>query len=72
VRTSSDDEVINAYSVAVRDTTAAGDSFNAGFLARRLGGETLSDAADLGCRLASIVVQHSGAIVDKGLLSNLQ
>jgi len=72
VRTSSDDEVINAYSVAVRDTTAAGDSFNAGFLARRLGGATLTDAADLGCRLASIVVQHSGAIVDKELLSNLQ
>jgi len=72
VRTMSEDKRISAYSVTVRDTTAAGDSFNAGFLARRLGGATLSDAADLGCRLASIVVQHPGAIVDKELLSNLQ
>ena len=72
VRTISEDEVINAYSVTVRDTTAAGDSFNAGFLAHRLSGVTLSDSADVGCRLASIVVQHPGAIIDKELLSDLQ
>lgn len=72
VCTLSEDERINAYSVTVRDTTAAGDSFNAGFLAHRLSGATLSDAADVGCRLASIVVQHRGAIIDKELLSNLQ
>ena len=72
VRTMSEDKRINAYSVTVCDTTAAGDSFNAGFLAHRLSGASLSDAADLGCRLASIVVQHPGAIIDKGLLSDLQ
>ena len=72
VRTISEDERINAYSVTVRDTTAAGDSFNAGFLAHRLSGATLSDSADVGCRLASIVVQHPGAIIDKELLSDLQ
>jgi 2-dehydro-3-deoxygluconokinase len=71
-RTASDDECVYAYSVTVRDTTAAGDSFNAGFLARRLGGATLSDAADFGCRLASVVVQHPGAIIDTRLLSDLQ
>ena len=72
VRTVSEDERVKAYSVTVRDTTAAGDSFNAGFLAERLCGATLSDAADVGCRLASIVVQHPGAIIDKELLSDLQ
>jgi len=72
VRTMSEDRRVNAYSVTVRDTTAAGDSFNAGFLAHRLSGAPLSDAADVGCRLASIVVQHPGAIIDKELLSDLQ
>ena len=72
VRTMSEDRRVNAYSVTVRDTTAAGDGFNAGFLAHRLSGAPLSDAADVGCRLASIVVQHPGAIIDKELLSDLQ
>ena len=72
VRTNSEDQRISAYSVTAKDTTAAGDSFNAGFLARRLAGETLAASADFGCELASIVVQHPGAIVDKELLSDLE
>ncbi len=72
VRTSSEDQRVSAYSVTAQDTTAAGDSFNAGFLARRLAGEMLAASADFGCRLASIVVQHPGAIIDKELLSELQ
>ena len=72
VRTNSEDQRISAYSVTAKDTTAAGDSFNAGFLARRLAGETLAASADFGCRIASIVVQHPGAIIDKELLSDLE
>jgi 2-dehydro-3-deoxygluconokinase len=45
------------------DTTAAGDSFNGGYLAARLNGSTTGDAALAGHRLAAIVIQHRGAIV---------
>ena len=48
---------------AVADTTAAGDSFNAGYLAARLNGRTARDAAMQGNQLASLVVQHPGAII---------
>lgn len=44
------------------DTTAAGDSFNAGYISRRLAGATPADAAMQGHRLAAIVIQHRGAI----------
>jgi len=47
----------------VVDTTAAGDSFNAGYLAARRAGASSVDAARQGSRLASIVIQHRGAIV---------
>lgn len=49
--------------VRVVDTTAAGDSFNAGYLAARRSGVSPVDAASLGNRLAAIVIQHRGAIV---------
>jgi len=68
VKTATDDAHVSAYSVTPRDTTAAGDSFNAGFLAGFLNGKSLVDSADQGCRLASVVVQHRGAIIDKSLL----
>jgi 2-dehydro-3-deoxygluconokinase len=45
------------------DTTAAGDSFNAAYLAARLKGSSLRDAALAGHRLAGAVVAHRGAIV---------
>ncbi len=45
------------------DTTAAGDSFNAGYLAARLRNGSPADAAHLGHRLAAAVIQHRGAIV---------
>jgi len=48
-----------------RDTTGAGDSFNAGFLAARLGGDTLSHAVRNGHRLACRVIMHAGAIISK-------
>ncbi len=47
----------------VVDTTAAGDSFNAGFLAAWLAGFPLRQAADWGNQLAGQVIQQTGAIV---------
>jgi 2-dehydro-3-deoxygluconokinase len=50
--------------VVSRDTTAAGDSFNAAFLAARLQGATLGDAVAAGAALAAKVVQMPGALVE--------
>ena len=47
------------------DTTAAGDSFNAGYLAQRLAGCESGAAALQGHRLAGVVIQHRGAIVPR-------
>lgn len=49
----------------VVDSTAAGDSFNAGYLAARLTGASEADALRQGHALARLVVQHRGAIVEK-------
>jgi 2-dehydro-3-deoxygluconokinase len=49
----------------VVDATAAGDSFNAGFLAALLRGEEPVQAAKLGHRCAAIVISHHGAIVPR-------
>lgn len=47
------------------DTTAAGDSFNAGYLAGRLRGLGLAASAEAGHALAGAVIQHRGAILPK-------
>jgi 2-dehydro-3-deoxygluconokinase len=49
----------------VVDTTAAGDSFAAAYVAARLAGADPMDAARAGHRLAGIVVCHPGAIIPK-------
>ena len=49
--------------LAPLDTTAAGDSFAAGFLAARLAGLAPADAALAGHRLAAVVIGHAGAII---------
>ncbi|MBS0899353.1 sugar kinase [Pantoea dispersa] len=45
------------------DTTAAGDSFSAGYLAVRLAGGSVEQAAARGHLTASTVIQHRGAII---------
>ncbi|UQY44279.1 sugar kinase [Erwinia sp. PK3-005] len=45
------------------DTTAAGDSFSAGYLAVRLCGGNAQEAAQRGHLTASTVIQHRGAII---------
>lgn len=48
-----------------RDTTAAGDSFNAAYLAARRAGAKPAEAARAGHRLAAAVIRHPGAIIPR-------
>jgi 2-dehydro-3-deoxygluconokinase len=52
----------------VLDTTAAGDSFAAAYLAARLAGADLEAAARCGHCLAGAVVQHRGAIIPRSAM----
>lgn len=53
------------------DTTAAGDSFNAGYLAARLKGRSPAEAVALGHSLSGIVISHRGAIVPASATADL-
>ena len=46
------------------DTTAAGDSFNAGYMMARILDEKPAKAVQYGINLASKVIQHHGALID--------
>ncbi|WP_298968400.1 sugar kinase [uncultured Roseobacter sp.] len=57
--------VDQAYAPAAKvvDTTAAGDSFNGGYLGALLSGQSQADALRAGHNCAARVVQHRGAII---------
>jgi 2-dehydro-3-deoxygluconokinase len=64
---------VNAEPVTapVVDTTAAGDSFAAAYLAARLGGAAPEEAARAGHRLAGVVVCHPGAIIPRSAMPDI-
>lgn len=53
------------------DTTAAGDSFSAGYLAKRIMGGTIEQSALAGHTLAGTVIQHNGAIISRGVMPTI-
>lgn len=62
-----DSIAVPALAVRPVDTTAAGDSFNAAYLAARIAGNTGETSAQAGNRLAALIVSHHGAIIDKNI-----
>lgn len=63
-----DGEAFQALPIRVSDavdTTGAGDSFNGGYLAARVLGQSIAQAVDAASRLAAIVVRHHGAVVPR-------
>lgn len=57
---------------AAVDTTGAGDSFNAGWLAARQAGHAPADAIASAARLAAEVVQHPGAILPRQAMPTIE
>lgn len=73
VRAAGVTRTLNAEPVdaTVVDTTAAGDSFAAAYIAARLNGAESIDAARAGHRLAGVVVCHAGAIIPRSAMPDV-
>ncbi|TYA51321.1 sugar kinase [Aggregatibacter actinomycetemcomitans] len=71
-QTSEYGQVVPEPILNVVDTTSAGDSFNAGFLNGYLRNKPLDICCRQGNRVAGIVIQHKGAVIDKQATSHLQ
>lgn len=63
-------EIAPPHVVEPVDTTAAGDSFNAGYLAARINGASPREAAMAGHRLAGAVILSPGAVIPRALMPN--
>lgn len=55
----------------VIDTTGAGDSFNAGFIAGYVNQKDFATCCQQGNQTAGLIIQHYGSIVDKNITSDL-
>ncbi|ABR74831.1 sugar kinase [Actinobacillus succinogenes] len=64
-------QVVTEIVRQVVDTTSAGDAFNAGFLNGYLQQKSLFESCQRGNKLAGIVIQHKGAIIDKEATKHL-
>ncbi|AJR06157.1 sugar kinase [Photobacterium gaetbulicola] len=56
----------------VVDTTSAGDSFNAGFMAGLINGKSPVKCSEQGHLLAGTVIQHKGAIIPAQAMAQIQ
>jgi 2-dehydro-3-deoxygluconokinase len=61
-------EVPTMIAESIRDTTGAGDAFNAGYLVARHAGKLPAEAVELGQRIACEVLKHPGARAPKEAL----
>ena len=57
---------------SVIDTTAAGDAFNAAYIAARLASISTTKAAQMAHQLCHLVIQHQGAILPIVAMQSLQ
>lgn len=71
LRSSETHEIPTAPAKTVKDTSGAGDAFNAGYLAARLVGMPPSEAVATGQALSAQVIGHFGARIPKANIPNL-
>jgi 2-dehydro-3-deoxygluconokinase len=67
----SDGRIDLARDEAPRDTTGAGDSFNAAYLAARLTGRPVAESVDKAHALASRVIRYPGAVIAREAMADL-